>query len=134
MRKLNQNERRILDKIRRSPGLSRAEVATSLGLSPALLTRFVTRFLGNGVLCEERETSKTRRGQPALKLSVCPEAVAALGLSMSTEGLYAAALDLTGEVFGVERRERTWTDTQDAVSVALDALIPLIEVATTWSA
>ena len=80
MRELNQNERRILDEIRRNPGLSRADVATRLGLSPALLTRFVTRFVGNGVLCEERETHMTRRGQPALKLSVCKGTVAGLGL------------------------------------------------------
>ena len=129
MRKLNQNERRILDEIRRSPGLSRADVAAKLGLSPALLTRFVTRFLDNGVLFEERETRNTRRGQPSLKLSVCPGAVAGLGLSMSTEGLFAAALDLTGEVLGIERRERTWKNTDDAVSVAMDALTPLIEAA-----
>lgn len=129
MKTLNQNERRILDEIRRNPEISRADIASKLGLSPALLTRFVTRFLGNGVLQEVRETRNTRRGQPALKLSICPGAVAGLGLGMSTEGLFAASLDLTGEVRGLERKEKTWQDTDDAVDAALDALAPLLPTA-----
>ncbi len=129
MRALNHNERRILDEIRRNPENSRADIATKLQLSPALLTRFVSRFLGNGVVREVRETYNTRRGQPALKLSVCPGAVAGLGLSMSTEGLFAASLDLTGEIKGIERREKNWEDIDDAVELAFNALAPLISTA-----
>ncbi len=129
MKKLNQNERRILDEIRRNPGISRADVASRLKLSPALLTRLVSRFLDKGILREVRETQITRPGQPALKLSVCARAVAGLGLSMSTEGLFAAALDLTGEVIGIERKEKTWQDIDDAVEAAFIALKPLLQTA-----
>ena len=130
MKQLSLTERRILDQIRRQPGVSRADVAQQLGLSPALLTKVATRFVGDGVLSEKRQRNQTQRGQPALKLSVRNRSVVGLGLSLSTDGVCGAAQDLTGETVAVRRHSFDWDDPASAVQAA-EAVLRAIPV---WDA
>ena len=120
-------ERAILDLVRREPDLSRAEIAARLVLSPAMLSKAVTRFCALGLMTERREARpRLGRGQPALRLRVRPDAVVSLGVSLSTSGLSAAAVDLTGGILDVRRCACPATgfeDAREALGASLDALL-----------
>ena len=118
---LTASERAILDLVRREPDLSRAEIAARLVLSPAMLSKAVTRFCALGLMTERREPRpRLGRGQPALRLRVCPDAVVSLGVGLSTSGLSMAAVDLTGDVLEVRRSACPATAFDDAC-MALEA-------------
>lgn len=95
-------QRAIIMLVTRKPGLSRAEIAVDLGLSPALLSKAVNGFLDAGLMMEARERPRGR-GQPALRLEIAPGAVSAIGVSVSTDGVTVATSDLAGDVLSVER-------------------------------
>lgn len=100
LRPMRETERQILEAIRRRPGQSRAELAQRLEYSRALMTQSVTVFLDEGWITEKREHVPSRRGQPALRLSIRERAIAGLGLSLSTGGIRGAAVDLSGTLLG----------------------------------
>jgi hypothetical protein len=86
------------------------QLARDLGLSPALLSGTVTTFLEDGWITEHRVRRPARRGQPALHLRVEERMIAGLGLSLSTGGIAASSVDLTGRVL---RTTHHATDAQD---------------------
>lgn len=100
LRPLKPSERAILEAIRREPGQSRAELAARLGVSPALMSGTVGRFLEEGWISEERHRTPAQRGQPALRTQVRKGAIAGLGVSLSTGGIEVAAMDLGGTLLG----------------------------------
>ncbi|MEO1677305.1 MAG: ROK family transcriptional regulator [Pseudomonadota bacterium] len=98
LREMRDTERVILEAIRRQPDQSRAQLAARLDLSPALLSATVGAFLREGWITEQRVREPARRGQPALHLRLRPGAIAGIGVSLSTGGIRAAAMDLGGRV------------------------------------
>lgn len=93
--KLTPTERAILDHVRRHPECSRAEVSQRMGLSKAMLSKAVGRFLGEGLVAEDREDRlPSGRGQPAIRLRLLPEARLGVGVNLSTRGLDLAVSDL----------------------------------------
>lgn len=115
---LTASERAILDLVRREPDLSRAEIADRLLLSPAMLTKTITRFTDLGLTTEQREARpRLGRGQPALRLRVRPDAVFGLGVGLTTAGISLAAVDLTGGVLEVRRHRCPATAMEDTRAV-----------------
>ena len=92
---LTPTEKAILNHVRRHPKCSRAEVSQQMGLSKAMLTKAVGRFLEEGLVAEDREDRlPSGRGQPAIRLRLLPKARLGVGVSLSTRGLDLAVSDL----------------------------------------
>jgi predicted ArsR family transcriptional regulator len=133
LRDLRAAERRILSAIRRQPDQSRAQLAKRLGLSPALMSGTVNAFLEEGWITERRVRRPARRGQPALHLRVEERMIAGLGLSLSTGGIAASSVDLTGRVL---RTTHHATDAQDlarGIDVARQAISELLTTARSFA-
>ena len=66
------NERLVLDSIRRSPGISRAEIARTTGFSRTSVTFVVNRLLRSRLVVEEKIENGIAGGRPptALQLRV----------------------------------------------------------------
>lgn len=123
---LTPTERAIIALLRRRPGISRARIAAELGLSPALLTKSMTGFLQADLVQEERDSQHRGRGQPALRLTIRPGAVHAIGVSLATSGISVAALDLAGEVTRTRRLAISAERTEAALEKTFVAIADLL--------
>lgn len=95
---------------------NRAEVAASISVTRATVSRLVEELLAGGVLAEQREDLSgsgpprevrgegARRGRPGTPLTARPGHFAALGLQINVGYLAAVVVDLSGTVI-VERIE-----------------------------
>src|SRR5947209_9424865 len=74
----------VLDEVRRSPGLTRVELATRLNLSSATTTETVGRLREAGWLAEER-APVSGRGRPTTCLHPAPDGPHVLALDLRHE-------------------------------------------------
>lgn len=96
---LTPTEKAILGHVRRNPECSRAEVSQDMGLSKAMLTKAVARFVDEGLVAEDRQDRpRSGRGQPAIRLRLRPTARVGVGVSLSTLGLDLAVSDLSYQI------------------------------------
>lgn len=126
LRTLRPAERRILNAIRHRPDQSRALLAKELCLSPALLSGTVSTFLEEGWITERRVRTPARRGQPALHLRIEERIIAGLGLSLSTGGIAASSVDLTGRVLQKAHHATNAQDLARGIEVARQAISDLL--------
>jgi predicted NBD/HSP70 family sugar kinase len=77
---------------------SRAQLAKSLGLSPATLTRIVKPLLDAGVLVTADAVRTPGRGRSSLPLDVVSESYRFIGVKLTTEAVYAVVTDLRTRV------------------------------------
>ena len=96
LRPLKRSEQLILGEVIRLPNQSRADIAKTLALSPALLSKTIGTFVTEGWITEKRVAQPSGRGQPALKLRVRSRAAAGIGLSVTTNGIGASTVGLDG--------------------------------------
>jgi predicted NBD/HSP70 family sugar kinase len=133
LRSLRPAERRILNAIRQEPDQSRAMLAKRLGLSPALLSGTVSTFLDEGWITERRLRAPSRRGQPALLLRIEERTIAGLGISLSTGGIAASCVDLSGRVLRTTRHATNAQDLAGGVPVAEHAISDLLDSADSFA-
>ncbi|MCE8020334.1 MarR family transcriptional regulator [Halomonas sp. MCCC 1A11036] len=95
LQELSPSQRTILDLLRNHEGSSRAELAVLAGLSPAALTRQIKELLDLGLVMEGARRSGLR-GQPALPLSLRPEAAYSIGLAFSLHEIEVVGIDFRG--------------------------------------
>ena len=96
---LTPTEKAILNHVWRHPECSRAEVSQQMGLSKAMLTKAVGRFIDERLVAEDREDRlPSGRGQPAIRLRLVPKARLGVGVSLSTRGLGLAVSDLACQI------------------------------------
>jgi hypothetical protein len=94
---LNDAERRIFMEIRNSPGVFRESLVGRLGLSKAMLSKTVRKFIDAGVVVEERAAPRHgQAGQPPLQLQIRDDAFSFVGINLSTRGGFAAVSDIHG--------------------------------------
>jgi predicted NBD/HSP70 family sugar kinase len=77
---------------------SRAQLAKSMGLSPATLTRLVKPLLDAGVLVTADAVRTPGRGRSSLPLNVVSEEYRFVGVKLTTEVVYAVVTDLRTRV------------------------------------
>lgn len=77
---------------------SRAELAKTLGLSPATLTRVVRPLLQAGVLTEHKAVRTAGRGRASLPLDVADDGRRFVGVKLTAEAVYAVVTDLRAQV------------------------------------
>jgi predicted NBD/HSP70 family sugar kinase len=85
----------VLDEVRRSPGLTRVELATRLNLSSATTTETVARLRVAGWLVEER-APVSGRGRPTTCLRPAPDGPSVLALDLRHEDWRLAVTGLDG--------------------------------------
>ncbi len=85
----------VLDEVRRTPGLTRVELATRLNLSSATTTETVARLREAGWLAEER-APVSGRGRPTTCLRPAPDGPRVLALDLRHEDWRLAVAGLDG--------------------------------------
>lgn len=108
---------RILDHLRRHPGLSRAALARALGLSPSAVTEAVGGLLAEGLLLE-RPLPPRGQGRPSIALEVEGARHLVLAWEVDVDRMAVALMNLKGEV----RARRLLPPAPKAPEAALAAL------------
>lgn len=76
---------------------SRADLARTLDVSPALITQLVKELIADG-LVDEREHSPSQGGRPARRLGLVSSAGHAVGLKIAPDHLAFVEVELDGTV------------------------------------
>lgn len=97
-----QNKQRVVAAVRRSGGLTRADIARLSGLSKAAVTIITQALLKQGLLVEQESQPRERAaaagiGRPGMLLALNPSYALAVGLEISDNHIYAVSLDLAGQ-------------------------------------
>jgi predicted NBD/HSP70 family sugar kinase len=91
------NKLRLLKAVRRTPSISRIELAAALGLTKGTVTELSAALLRRGVIVEE-EAAPGGRGRPRTGLHIAAGAAHALGLFPMFDGtVLVEIIDMTGE-------------------------------------
>ncbi|KKB84382.1 hypothetical protein VW29_10485 [Devosia limi DSM 17137] len=98
---LSFNERQVLELIFLGEAPSRVEMAQTLGLTGASLTRIVTRLLGEGLI-EEKADRTGQQGQPRRVISIVPGQHFSAGVNFSRRQVQVALIDLAGIIVGTK--------------------------------
>lgn len=97
--------RRVLEYVRSRGAMSRVDVASHLGVSPASVTSAVNALLGLGLLVETSGGPRSGgRGRPPVALEVAPQAGLVAGLKISDPVSTAVLTDFTGRPLAHVRR------------------------------
>lgn len=114
---MSQNQRRVLDAIRRHGPLARTELTPLTNLTPGAITRHIRELLLLG-LVEEQDRRSGMRGQPAVPLAVASSGGYSIGISLTPNRLDMTALDYAGNVL----THRSGTIESEDVPTLLSAL------------
>ncbi|ROP65567.1 putative NBD/HSP70 family sugar kinase [Curtobacterium sp. PhB130] len=93
--------------------LSRAEIARSLGLSRASLTRAMRVLVGHGMVSEIGTDVRGATGRPSELLQASSGTWEFLGIKLTKDRLYAAVTDLGGRVLALHEEGMPSTTAED---------------------
>ncbi|KTC20614.1 NagC family transcriptional regulator [Pseudomonas marginalis ICMP 9505] len=91
------NERKILDILRRSGGITRAAVSAEMDLAQQSVHRIIEDLISRGFI-RTGQAVKNGRGQPSLRLELANEAVYVLGISINTDSAVVCIADFACNV------------------------------------
>jgi predicted NBD/HSP70 family sugar kinase len=91
------NERKILDILRRSGGITRAAVSSEMDLAQQSVHRIIEDLISRGLI-RTGHAVKNGRGQPSLRLELANEAVYVLGISINTDSAVVCIADFACNV------------------------------------
>lgn len=100
---LTENQRRTLFLLRRNKGMSRSELAKTLGITRASVSVQVKNLIEAGLIHEAQKIESNRRGQPSIALELAPRQAYSVGISLSPEHISTVLMDLTGEILAESR-------------------------------
>jgi predicted NBD/HSP70 family sugar kinase len=115
----NLNERTVLEAIRRSPPISRAEISRSVGISKPTVSVALQSLLDAG-LVREAEPSSDGPSYGATFFEPVPDAALALGLDLGARFLRGAICDLLGRVCARQDIELAGADALGVLGLAGD--------------
>lgn len=116
------NERRLLSLLRRDGAMTRAQMARSAELTEQSIARLVEPLLKRGLLTEGAPVV-TGRGKPGSPVSLNSKALHAIGVSVMTDAIAAAVMDLSGSILA--RRQIPIRDV--ALPAATAEMLTLVE-------
>ncbi|KQW29995.1 XylR family transcriptional regulator [Acidovorax sp. Root402] len=90
-------ERLVLDLVRRSPGMSRADLTRACGLSGPGAKALIDTLVGRGMLQLGPPTSKGR-GQPSATVGLVGDFAFSFGLAIAIDGFKLALIDFAGQL------------------------------------
>jgi len=95
---VSNNERQILDLIRRNSVESRADLVQATGLSAQSIMRLVDELVTRGFLKFGAAAIPKGRGKPSLAVTLVPEFAYSFGISIYTDAIAFALIDFSGAV------------------------------------
>ncbi len=92
--------------------VSRADIASTTGLTRATVSALIDDLIAGGLVMEVAGAPRTRAGRPSVGLGLDPTGPAGLGLEVNVDYLAACLVDMTGavrhrEVHYADQRPRT---------------------------
>lgn len=94
------NERRILNQVQISPGVTQREIGNILDVPQQTVSRQINDLLERGLLRAGDRVSGGQRGHPSLSLTIEPDALYSLGVSIMADAISMMLVDLTGRERG----------------------------------
>ena len=91
------NEYRVLEYLREHLEGTRTDLARSLDLSPASVSRIVVRLLERGMIEESSTTSNAGRGRPSTVLRLVLDRSAVVGIDLRVTKCHGVLSVLSGE-------------------------------------
>ncbi len=109
--------------------LSRRDLTSRLGLSPASLTRLAKPLLDAGMLVELDDVADGSVGRPSRPLDIAPDLGAFLGIKLTGDRLYAVATDIRAEPLAWHEEALGARDAESVVAqlVAVAGRLPAAE-------
>jgi len=92
------NQMAIVRAVRASPAISRAALATYVGLTKAGVGQLVESLIKDGWLAEQQAPTASARGRPSIPVILAGQRFAFLGVSVNEKGNRVFATTLGGEV------------------------------------
>lgn len=99
------NLRLVIEQLRASPFLSRADLSRRLGLTSQTIGNLVDRLVSENLVAETGRRSASR-GQPARELALNPGGACTLGIHLDRDRCVSVLCDLAGTILG--RKDRSW--------------------------
>lgn len=118
---LSRNERLVLSLIRRHGPMSRAVLASQIGLSAQSVTNLTRKLIGAGLL-EAEAAVRGKVGQPSTPLALAPGGALFLGLKIGRRLAELALVDFTGQVRIHRQEVYAFPDPQRVLSFARHGL------------
>ena len=95
----SENRSLLLYLLNRKKELSRKEIASSLGLTPAAVTKICSGLIEGGYIKETGENAEQNRsGRREILLSLCLEDKAALGINAEKDAITLSVSSLDGKL------------------------------------
>jgi len=89
----------VVDLIRSSGPISRVELVSASGLTPASISNIVRKLLGEGVI-REAGTTPSAGGKPRTLLTINAHAVYGMGMHLATDSITCVVTDTSGGIIG----------------------------------
>lgn len=99
---VSENERKMLRLVLRQPGLSRASLATELGLTQQSVHRIAGDLAARGMLGLGPAPPPSGRGKPSPSLQLDPDFAYAWGISLNTDEVGLCLMDFAGNLIAGE--------------------------------
>ncbi|WFS26272.1 MULTISPECIES: ROK family protein [Rhizobium] len=123
---LSLNERQVLELVFLGTVASRVEMAYTLSLTGASITRIVSRLMDEGIV-EEKAEKTGQQGQPRRILSIVAGQRLSAGVNFSRKQVQVALIDLAGHVIGVENSPIAEPEAKQIVSATKRGLAKLLD-------
>lgn len=118
----NINRMAMIRLIRGRPGLSRADLAISTGLTKSTVSQLVQELIDEGWLSEDDALITGSIGRRPTPLRLNTERLALIGADLNVGRVDVVATTLTGDVIGSAVRTMTSTNVQDVMAVLGDGI------------
>ncbi|MDD1794483.1 ROK family transcriptional regulator [Enterovibrio sp. ZSDZ42] len=118
------NTASILNSLWQSPGVSRIDMATKLGLDKSTVTKAVNHLLDIGMILEQPKAVSGKGGRPKMSLVFNADFGVIIGVDVNSDVLKVSVVNLLGQVI---YHDMLPINTQVSIDTALiEALVPCV--------
>lgn len=108
----------IFSTIYQSPGITRKEIISNLGIRAGTVTSIVQNLVDNGIVLESQHSVSKERGRPEISLRINPEKWYAISIYCVSMNLHSAIVNNLGhEIFASSERLPASSDNDDFTSI-----------------
>ncbi|NTJ11435.1 ROK family transcriptional regulator [Rhizobium lusitanum] len=122
----SENERLILDIVRRHEPIARATITAHTNLTQQSVHRLVETLLTRGLLCTGAPLKGTR-GQPSPTIQLVRHAVYSVGISVNTDAVTLSLADFGCNIIAQETLEMVPSDRRATLAALLQALQSILK-------
>ncbi len=123
---LSMNERRVLGLLRQHADLTRAELTQHIGLTAQSVSRLVDSLEGQGLLISGARVNTGGRGQPSVRLHLNRQSVFGVGLSIMTDAVSGAVMNIAGDVIAKDWLRLPATDADTIMATCQNLFAQLL--------